>query len=306
MIKPIISVIILSFNTKKVTVECLERLRDSIAFLKEPVEVIVVENGTDGTGDLIKKKFPWVRVLEPHKNLGYSRGNNFGMRSSSKDSSFFLLLNSDAFVEKETLKKSVEFMRKHKDCGVLGCRLRLEDGSIQSSGGFLPTPLSVCTWIYGIDLVPGLNYFLKAVHPKNSSFFSRARKVGWVMGAYFFLRREVLDKVGGMDENFFMYMEEVEWCKRISDAGFNIYYTPDFEVIHLDKASSKSNSDLIKRIFVNEIGGILYFMNKYYKRQVWWISNMIKLGLVIRVLIFSFIGNKIRASAYKEALSIIK
>jgi GT2 family glycosyltransferase len=301
-IVPLISVIICAYNTKELTIDCLNRLYQSIKNLQGPVEVTVVENGTDGTGKLIRKKYPWVKLLEPKENTGFAKGNNLGIAAVNKASKYVLLLNTDALVNPDTLKQSVNFMHKYKNCDALGCRLRLSDGKVQASGGFLPTPFSVLTWIWGIDLIPGINKLLKPVHPKDPVFFNKDRKVGWVMGAYLFMKKKVLTKTKGLDENFFMYMEEVEWCKRMWDAGFNIYYTPSFEITHLDKASSKSDPEKFRKIFKTEIVGIVYFLKKYYPNHLWWIRPMIKLGLVARVLAFGLTGNNMRRWAYSEAL----
>lgn len=302
---PLISVIICSYNTKKLTLKVLTNLKKSIDYLEKPVEIIVVENGTDGTGKEIKKKMPWVKLLEPKENTGFAKGNNLGIAASNKLSKYVLLLNSDALVNEDTLSKSVEFMESNSDCDVLGCKLRLEDGTVQASGGFLPTPRAVVAWMWGIDLIPLVNKFLKSVHPKDRNFFNSDRKIGWVMGAYLFMKRKVITKTKGLDENFFMYMEEVEWCKRMWNSRFNIYYTPSFEITHLDKSSSKANPNKLRRIFTTEIVGIVYYLKKYYSNQMWWVMPLMKLGILLRIFAFSLTGNPMRKLAYQEALSEI-
>jgi hypothetical protein len=300
---PLITVIILSYNTKEITLKCLRKLKLSINNLNKPIEVIVVENGTDGTNSVIKKKFRWVKLIEPKVNTGFARGNNFAIKKANKNSKYFLFLNSDAIVRKETLMESVDFMVKRKDCDVLGCKLILGNGKMQPSAGYLPEPFSVFTWIWGIDLIPYINSFIKQVHPKDSKFFSTSKKVGWVMGAYLFMKREVVEKTYGFDDKFFMYMEEVEWCKRINDKGFSICYTPEFSITHLDKSSSKKYPEKMKKIFVNELLGIIYFLKRYYPDKVWVLRPLIKIGLQIRLFAFNMLGNTLRSSAYREVLA---
>lgn len=297
-----ISVIICTYNTKELTCTCLDKLKDSIDFLGKPVEVIVVENGSDKTGELIREKYKWVDVIKPSENTGFAKGNNLGIRKSGGKSKYYLFLNTDALVKKETLAKAVDFLEQHKDCDVLGCRLVLGDGIVQSSGGYLPTPLSIVSLVWGLNLIPVLNLFTKPIHPKRKSFFAKDRKVGWVMGAFLFMRNEVLDKTKGFDDNFFMYMEEVEWCKRIWDAGFNIWYTPSFSITHLDKASSKGNPEKLRKIFKLEILGAIYLLKKYYPSSVKWVIPLIKIGLHARILAFTIIGDNLRKLAYKETL----
>lgn len=301
-IAPEVCIIICTYNTKDLTCTCLDKLKKSIDYLNKPAEVIVVENGTDGTGKLIKEKYKWVDLIEPIENTGFAKGNNLGIKRSSGKAKYYLFLNTDALVKPETLRKSVKFMENHYGCDVLGCKLLLGDGSLQSSAGFLPTPASIWTLLWGLDLVPILNKFTKSIHPKRMDFFTKDREVGWVMGAYLFMKKEVIQKTHGFDENLFMYMEEVDWCKRIQDAGFKIWYTPSFEITHLDKASSKNDPVKYRKIFRLEILGAIYFFKKYYPSSVKWVLPVIKIGLYARVLAFSLIGNKMRKLAYLETL----
>lgn len=297
-----ISVIICTYNTKEMTLECLDKLKKSIEFLNEPVETIVVENGTDGTGDVIKKKYPWVKLITPPENTGYAKGNNLGIKAAGKTSKYFLFLNTDAFLEPETLRKSIDFMQNNSNCDVLGCRLILGDGSVQPSGGFLPTPFTVWKWIWGIDILPGLNMILNPFHPRNKNFFKSSRELGWVMGAYLFMKREVVEKTKGFDENFFLYTEEVEWCKRINDAGFKIWYTPDFAVTHLDKASSKKFPEKMRKIFKMEILGVDYFIKKYYPKQANFVKLIMTIGLYTRVLASLVVMDREKYLAYIETI----
>jgi GT2 family glycosyltransferase len=302
---PEISVIICSYNTKDLTLDCLDRLKKSIDNLDKKVETIMVENGSDGTGEVVKKKCSWVKIIEPSENTGFARGYNIGIKASNKNSKYCLLLNTDALIKPDTLQKAIIFMEKHNDCDVLSCRLVFGDGKFQPSGGYLPTPFSVATWILGIDLLPKVSRLLNTFHQKNMSFFEADRQVGWVMGAFLFMRQKVIEKTKGMDENFFMYMEEVEWCKRISDSGFKIWYTPSFEIIHLDKTSSKSDPEKFRKIFQKEILGVIYFLKKYYPNQITWVILVIKFGLFARWMAFFVLGNKTRQFAYLETLRAI-
>lgn len=297
--KPIISVIILSYNTKVLTDECLSKLEKSIDYLSRPVEVIVVENGTDGTGKLIEKKYPWVKLLEPKENIGFAKGNNLGLRAANKTSNFYMLLNTDAFVHENTLYESLKFMSEKRDCGLMGCKLVFGDGRFQPSAGYLPTPFSVITWALGIDLIPYVNTMLKPFHPNFRSFFKSDRKVGWVTGAFWFMRNQVIKKTHGFDENYFMYGEEIEWCKRIYNSGFDVWFTPRFEVTHLFSGSQ----DGTKNAFIREVEGIYYYMKKYYP-NTFWIKPVIKIGMLARSIVFFLIGNHYRAKIHWQVLQI--
>jgi len=297
-----ICVVICTYNTKKLTLECLQKLKKSINFLGKSVEVIVVENGTDGTGDAIKKRYPWVEVVTPKTNTGFAKGNNLGVRSSSGKAKYYLFLNTDALIKKETLKKSVEFIEKRNDHDVFGCRLMLGNGKMQPSAGFLPTPFSAVTWILGIDLIPAISELIPQFHPKFKSFFERNRKVGWVMGAYLFMKREVYEKTNGFDEGFFMYMEEVDWCRRIREVGFDIYYVPNFSITHLDKASVGGDW---RKPTIREIQGSIYYLGKYFPKSRWWLIPVIKFALVLRRFAFWVVGNHNRSDIYREVLETL-
>lgn len=304
-INPLISIIICTYNTKDMTLKCLDRVKKSIEYLKMPVETVVVENGSDGTVGILRKKYPWVKLVEPKANTGFAKGNNLGIKAANKNSKYLLLLNTDSFLEPETLKKAVDFVENNKECDVLGCRLNYGNGKLQPSAGNLPTPVSVWTWLWGLDLLPIVGKKLKSVHPKDKLFFKTSKKVGWVMGTFLFMKSEVIKKVGGFDEKIFMYMEEVELCKRIEDSGFTIWYTPSFEIIHLDKASSSHDPQKLAKIFSIEIKGIVYFLGKYYKKELYWLLPIIKIGLLTRTFLFFVLGNKARSGAYSEALKTI-
>lgn len=294
----LISIIICTFNTQDLTLSCLDHLKTSILKLNKPVEVVVVENGTDGTGDLIKKKYPWVKLLEPKYNTGFAVGNNLGLKTADPKSKYYLLLNTDVLIQPDTLYQSLRFMEKHPDCDVFGCQLKFADGLIQPSAGFLPTPGNIVFWMLGLDLL----LTRRAIHPQQLQFFTKTQPVEWVMGAFMFLKNEVYKTTQGFDENYFMYGEEVELCKRIKTNNFKVFYTSEFCVTHLDKASSKGD---IRKGIVKEIQGLDHYLKKYYPASLSWLKLVLRLGMFTRSLVFFVLGNKNRASIHWEALKSI-
>lgn len=290
-----LSIIILSFNTKDITSRCLSHLKLAKDFcekrLKNNIEVIVVDNGSeDGSAVMIKQDFPWVKLLALKENTGFSKGNNIGMGKSKTP--FILLLNSDVYLSEESLYKALAYFRVNLNCDVLGAKLSYANGRLQPSAGNLPNPLNIIFWVFG----------LSGFHPKGSSYFKKAHQVGWVMGAFFMLKRVVLQKVGGFDENLFMYLEEVEWCKRIKDQGFKVWYVPAVEAVHLHGASS--NFDLSVG-FLNEIKGVKYFSLKHYKDYYLIVKIFLILGLLLRVIAFSLLGKTERARVYMKGLGVV-
>lgn len=302
-----ISVVIVSWNTKDITDKCLAQMKQAVDFVKDraDVEVIVVENASDdGSEQMIAKKYPWVALKPSGSDLGYGKGNNYGYKRTNPKYKYLLLLNNDAYVERETLTKCLDYFEENFECDVLGCKLHYEDGRFQPSAGYLPTPASVWSWIWGLELLPVIGKIFSPFHPKDPAFFEKTRRVGWVMGAFLFMKKEVYAKSKGFDENFFLYMEEVEWCRRVKEAGGKIWYNPAFSITHVDKASAKGDRLELSKIFRREILGFVYYLNKNYKNQSWWFIPAIKLGVAVRLLAFTLLGNKMRQDAYKQTLDL--
>ena len=291
-----VSVIVLSYNTKDITDECLKRVKEA-----GPAEVIVVDNAsTDGSPEMIKKKYPSFKLIVSKINTGFAGGNNIGMEASTKQ--HILLLNSDAYIEKDTIFKALQYFETHPDCAVLGCKLVLPDGRMQPSAGFLPTPLNTVLWISGLARFPFFDKFARPIHPKDKTFFTKAREVEWVMGAFFILKREVFEETHGFDGSIFMYGEEVEWCKRIRNKGLKTFYVPNFQITHLDKASSKFE---VEKPLLNEIKGVVRFFKKHYAEKYPLIKAVLLISLCMRLMVFIILGKWQRVRAYKDALGIL-
>lgn len=299
-----LSIIILSYNTKDITDECLRRLQFAVDRVQEKtgdkVQVIVLDNASaDSSAQMIKKNHPWVELIESKENTGFSKGNNIAFKKAKY--SAVLFLNSDVYVEKETLEKSLEYFKNH-NCDVLGVKLTFENGKLQPSGGSLPNPLNIILWILGLSYLPILGQLTDQFHPRQSSFFSKDHQVGWTSGAFFQVKREVFEKVGGFDEEIFMYMDEVDLCKRIENAGYKVYFTPSIKVVHIHRASSKDNPE---SAFTKEIIGVNYYLKKYYSNYYFLIKQFLILGSILRILAFSLLGKTKIARAYMEGLGAI-
>jgi hypothetical protein len=305
MLKTGISVIVVSWNTQDITDKCLMQLKKAVTHVREKadVEVIVVENASeDGTPAMIERKHSWVKLIPSGSDLGYAKGNNFGYKKANPKYNYLYLLNNDAFVQEDTLSQSLNYFENNPECDVLGCELKYEDGRFQPSAGYLPTPISAWAWLWGLDKLPLIKNFSKPVHPKDRSYFQKDRQSGWVMGASLFMKREVFKETNGFDENFFMYMEEVEWCKRVWEKGYKIWYTPKFWITHVDKASAFGDPTELAKIFRKEILGLAYYLRKHYANDVWWLLPIIKIGVFVRFIVFSLMGNKMRQEAYLRTL----
>jgi GT2 family glycosyltransferase len=272
-----VSVIIVSYSTREITLECLEKLYKSTGV---DLEVIVVDNNSqDKSVEAIRKRFPKVTMIINHENTGFGRANNQGMSVSKGDK--ILLLNSDCFVTPTTISTLEKAMEVIPDTQVVGCRLLNVDGSIQPSYGYFPTLARVVSLMFFIDNIPGIKRFFKSIHVRDLSRYQKATEVDWVMGALVLLKRKVWENTAGFDEKYFMYGEEVEWMYRIKDAGFSIRYIPQAEATHMGGASSGNKASAI----VGEIKGWKYWFSKYYPGwQQPALSVVVSLGCLLRTI----------------------
>ena len=298
------SIIIVSYNTREILSKCLKYVLDAVRFAEKTgdltAETLVVDNAsTDGSVEMVKIRHKTVRLLVQKTNLGFAKANNIGMKESS--GKYIFLVNSDAFVEGETLVELINYLKANPNVGIVGPKLINQDGSLQPSGGYLPTPQNVFFWLTGLDHLPLISRFLTPVHPTKSDFFAKVCKVGWLTGAFLALPREVFIESGGFDENFFMYTEEVEWQKRIADLGFDIVYNPKVVVTHLGGASDVNK----KNALVREMLGVVYFTQKHYSKSLVFVRHSILMGSLLRFIIFSLLGKQDKAQAYREILTKI-
>lgn len=226
-----LSVVIVSYNTRQMTLECLRELyanRDGLA-----AEVWLVDNAShDGTPAAVREAFPHVNLIENDRNAGFGAANNQGMSRASAP--FVLLLNTDAFVKPGAIAALVDYLKNHPDVGVVGPRLLNRDGSLQQSCFRFPSPLRC--WMENLWVYAAIRN-----HPRISDYHhwphDRERRVDFVIGACLMVRREVFEKVGGFDERFFMYSEETDWQWRMRQAGWAVAFTPAAQVVHLGGGS---------------------------------------------------------------------
>ena len=237
---PDVSVIIVSFNTREVLRQCLESVLGDASGLVAEI-LVVNNNSTDGSPEMIEREFPQVRLIRSEINLGFGEGNNVALREAR--GRYFVLLNSDAFFVKGALPLAIKHMDENPSVGLGGCRLIGRDN--------LSQPSSRCFHSVVGDLI--VLSGLAAKFPKSKFFgnFDRTwanefdpAPVDWVPGAFSILRPSALKKVGLFDPAFFLYYEEVDLCMRLRKAGIPVWYWPDIVVIHIGGESSRQLKSL--------------------------------------------------------------
>ena len=238
--EPQMSVVIVSYNTRALLRKCLFNLRYVASGLD--YETILVDNDSrDGSAEMVAREFPSVKLIRVGSNLGFAAANNLAFARAR--GRYVVLLNSDAFPQPGSLRKAIELMEANPQAGLGGARLTGTDGSWQPSARSFPSPLNDFLALSG----------LAAKFPK-SKFFGRADRtwadpnesgeVDWVPGAFSIIRRDLLERIGYFDENYFLYYEEVDLCQRIKRAGYQVWYWPEIVVVHLGGESSKTVSRL--------------------------------------------------------------
>lgn len=251
-----LSVIVVNWNTRRFLERCLASLDETARGLD--VETIVVDNGSaDGSAAMVEERFPRVHLLRQSENLGFSKAVNLGLPSATGD--LVLLLNSDTVLLPGTLEQSASRMEEDPSIDVLGCRLIGGDGGVQTSCGLFPS-LHTLWWQSVFVLV------LRVFGPGTVRWLSRrartplmpvrdlvriwdpgeVRDVDWVSGAFLMTRRSVVERVGGLDESFWLFGEDMDWCWRVKRAGGRVVYFGRASIIHVGGGSTaaKLESDL--------------------------------------------------------------
>lgn len=257
--KPVdVTVAVVNWNT-------LEELRDCLASALEHYqdfryEIVVVDNAShDGSPDMVREEFPQVRLIANTDNVGFARANNQIIDDSS--GRYLLLLNSDTITVDNSVKTMVDYMDAHPEVGIVGGMLRNRDGSFQASHARFPSLRTEFLLATGL----GRRFYLKSFPSYGEE--ASACKADWVGGAFLMARRAAVDQVGGLDEDFFMYSEETEWCYRMRKSGWEVHHLPAAKVIHLLGVSSAKSSEPLARRLVE---GRLKFYSKHHSAPMAW------------------------------------
>jgi GT2 family glycosyltransferase len=233
-----LSIIIVNWNVKELLDACLQSLLTAAqATPRLAVEIIVVDNASsDGSPQMVRDRFPQVRLIASQENLGYAKGNNVGVGAAQ--GRYLFLLNPDTFVQLDTLGRLVEYMDAHPEVGVLGPQLLWPDGSIQSSRRRFPTPGSLFWESTLLGQWFPENRYIRRYHLADQPA-TQPQKVDWVVGAAILIRYEAWQQVGPIEQDFFMYFEETDWCRRSAESGWETHYLPAAQVTHYEGKSSE-------------------------------------------------------------------
>lgn len=253
-----LSVIIVSWNVQPLLRACLHSVAAESGGLA--LQVIVVDSASsDGSADMVAAEFPWVTLIRCHENVGFPRGNNIGIAAAN--GRFVLLLNPDTVVHDQALLKMVQYLEAHPAVGVVGAQLLNEDGSVQSSRRRFPTLITgfvESSWLQAWAPTAVLSHYYA-----QDLADDQISQVDWVMGACLMTRQPIVQQVGGLDEGYFMYSEELDWCQRIKAAGWQVVYLPTAQVTHFQ---GKSSDQVVAQRHIYFNRAKLRYYRKYHGR----------------------------------------
>ena len=291
-----LSIIIANWNQSQLLKNCLDSLEETHPSLA--YEIIVVDNySRDDSVEMLNEKYPAVRLIENKENLGFARANNQAIKIAR--GSYFLLLNNDTlFREKEVLSTMLDFMKNNANVGVVGCRLIYPDGSLQSEGERFPS-----VWrIFKSQILFEKSWRrVKIRHRK----VPLVKTVDYVCGACLMTKREVFDKVGLLQEDYFIYGEDVEFCYRVQGAGYMIKVLTEKTVIHLhSKSTEKDLSHVLYHSIQNDLKNIKLLYRNNLKVTVG--KSIYLMGILLRMGLACFRKNKKSGDYLKLFFSVIK
>ncbi len=280
-----VSIIIVTYNSSRVIGACLTSLAADAQ--SGTLEVIVVDNASaDGTPDFVRREFPWAKVIAGNENLGYSKGVNVGIREAR--ARYLFILNPDTVVKRGAVAKLIDYMDQNPAVGIAGPKLVFQDGSVQLS----------CRRFYTLTVLllrrTPLGKLVKNPKPVRDHLMldfdhNSTREVDWLLGAAMFVRREAVDSVGMMDERFFLYFEDVDWCYRMKQRGLSVVYVAEAVVEHgyqRESAQTVLNRSFVAHLaslvrYYEKWGGVAYLLKRY--REV----GKVLLFLVLDVVAFN-------------------
>lgn len=289
---PLVSILIVNYNTKKLLLDCINSIKK---FVKCEYEIIVVDNAsTDGSVEALPKS---VTVIKNKNNVGFAAANNQAAQKAKGE--YLLLLNSDTYLTKDSISTTAEILTNDPTLGVVSCTLLNRDGTLQPTGGFFPTPLRLFNWMTFIDDIPVLKNIVWPFHP-SVSFYKRTCELDWVTGAFFTTPRSLYITLNGLDEDYFMYTEEMDYCYRVKQLRKKVLYYHDTSIVHLGRASGTNEFAII-----SELKHLVLFYAKHLPLWKSYAYLVIKIGCLLRMALYAILGRSVERKIYEKAFRTI-
>jgi GT2 family glycosyltransferase len=287
-----IAVSIVSYNTSGLLKKLLENL-----YSQKKVEIseiwVVDNNSSDDSVKMIQKDFPKVKLIQSKENLGFAKGQNLALKKIKAP--LTLILNPDTNFSFDVLNNMEQFMDNNPALGVASCKILGGSGEIVSNGGDLPFGFALVSWLFNFDF-KGMPSF----HRSDKEFL-KTKNAGWVGGTFMWARKEVFDRAGFFNEDYFMYFEDVEFCYRARRKGFKIGLNPEVTITHLSGASS-DNPRLAQ--WRGEMQGLIRFSYSSFSPLYGLIiSLLVRLALILRIIAFAVLGKLDYSGIYLKVLT---
>lgn len=286
-----LSIIILNYKTKVLTINCINSIIEQ--YKKEltdnKFEIILLDNNSKDQSieDFRKLKVPGLTIVESKENLGFAKGCNLGAKHASGE--YLLFLNSDTLIKDQGFVKMVDYFKSNKNIGVLGGKLKNADGTSQPSSGKFYNLFNLTLMLLGFEKKGLLRESPNEI-----------KKVDWVSGASFMIKRDLFNKLGGFEKEIFMYMEDMELCFRAKLKGLPTYFYPNIMLFHLERGSSDKTFAIL-----NIYKGILIFYKKHKpKWQYYIVRFMLKTKSILLVSFGKIMNNKYLKETYSKTLKI--
>ncbi|MCX6136214.1 MAG: glycosyltransferase [Ignavibacteriales bacterium] len=273
-----ISVIIVNYNVRDFLHNALTSIEKALAGIE--AEVFVVDNASDdGSNEMVRKSFPGVRLIANSENGGFAKANNQALQHAA--GKYLALINPDTVVQEDTFRSLMTFLDGHPDIGLAGCKILNPDGTLQlACRRSFPSPWVAFTKVSGLSvLLPNSRLFAKY----NLTYLNpdQLHEVDAVSGSFMMVRRDVYEKIGGLDETFFMYGEDLDWCYRVQQAGWKVFYVPVTSIIHYKGESTRRSSiDGLHEFY----RAMQLFVRKHHRGSLL-TSMFIETGIVLRSLV---------------------
>jgi len=284
-----VSVVIISYNVRDFLEQCLHSIQRACEGLQ--AEVLVVDNASrDSSAQMVENKFPWVQLMANRVNRGFSGANNQAIKAAR--GRYVLLINPDTLAREDTVESMIKFMDNHPRVGAAGCKILNSDGTLQlSCRRSFPTPWVALSKLLGLGRIfPRSRIFgrynLTYLDPQQMA------PVDALSGSFMFLRRETLQEVGLLDEEYFMYGEDLDLCYRIKQAGWDIFYVPDTQIIHFKGKSTEASASTVLDFY----RAMHIFVRKHLRRRyLFFLHWFLVMGIAVRAAI-SFMGRVLQHS----------
>jgi len=279
-----LSIIIVNYNVKEFLLNLLHSIEKASEHLTK--EIIIVDNASDdGSVEFIRSKFPSVILIDNKTNVGFGKANNQGLAVAKGE--YILLINPDTVVSEDTFEKMIAFFNSHPEAGLAGCKILNSDGSLQlACRRSFPGPWTSFTKVTGLStLFPNSRLFAKY----NLTYLdeNKTYEVDAISGSFMMMKKEVYEKTGGFDEQFFMYGEDLDLCYRIKKAGFKVYYVHTSRIIHYKGESTKRSSLDETKIFYDA----MYVFVKKHFASFFLVEAILRTAIGFRKL-FAFLGKR--------------